>query len=93
MVQKFWKSEQVYFYRAPPTITVNGVRVADISANFCENLNWGKKWKNTDFEAAEIKVSAFGNNVIDGYRVVGKEGNLYMIYFKLFAVVKLVYLM
>ena len=74
------------------TITVNGVRVAELSANFCENINWGKNWKNTDFEAAEIKVSAYGNDVIDGYRVVGKEGN-YMIYFKLFAVVKLVYLM
>ena len=91
-VQKVWTFSLTDEPDTAITITVNGVRVADISAKTCEYSNWGDYWTNTDYEAAEMTVISSSNDLLDGYKVVGKEGN-YMIYFKLFAVVKLVYLM
>ena len=46
-----------------------------MSANSCDKENWRESWTNTDYEEAEIIIRGSNNDLLDGYKVVGKEGN------------------
>ena len=64
------------------TVDVNGVRVAEMSADFCDKEGWELGWEIFDIKETEIDVITSTGDMIDGYKVVVKEGN-YMNYFKL----------
>ena len=81
-VQKIWSISLTNDPDIVITVDVNGVRVAEMSADFCDNEDWEDNWKNYDFKKAQIDVYSSVGDMVDGYKVVVKEGN-YMNYFKL----------
>lgn len=81
-VQKIWS---ISLTNDPViTVDVNGFRLAEMSADFCDYEGWEENWEKFDFEKAEINVYTSTEEMVDGYKVVVKEGNyINMNYFKL----------
>ena len=83
-VQKIWSVSLTNEPDVAITVDVNGVRVAEMSADLCDKEDWRNNWKNFDFEKAEVNVYSSAEDTVDGYKVVVKEGNyINMNYFKL----------
>ena len=81
-VQKIWSISLTNEPDIVITVDVNEVRVAEMSDEFCDMEDWKDNWKNFDFKEAEISIYSSAEDMVDGYKVVVKEGN-YMNYFKL----------
>jgi len=71
-VQKVWTISLTGELEPALTVDVNGVRVAEMSSDFCTEDGWKEKLANIDYEAAEFKVQS-DFDTIDGYMVVDKE--------------------
>ena len=81
-VRKIWSISLTNEPDIVITVDVNGVRVAEMSDEFCDMEDWKDNWEQFDFEKAEISIYSSAEDMVDGYKVVVKEGN-YMNYFKL----------
>ena len=51
-VQKIWTFSLTDEPDTAITIDINGVRLAEMSANSCDKENWRESWTNTDYEEA-----------------------------------------
>ena len=74
-VRKIWSISLTNEPDIAITVDVNGVRVAEMSADFCDKEGWKIDWESTDIKETEIYVSTSTVDMIDGYKVVVKEGN------------------
>ena len=81
-VRKIWSISLTSEPDIVITVDVNGVRVAEMSADFCDKKGWEIGWETFDIKETEIHVLTSTGDMVDGYKVVVKEGN-YMNYFKL----------